>query len=215
MFWELSDDYRFEADWDEGVELDQVICPLNPGHRRAGKRITDLRVVLPHRKVPDFFWVHDCVIQDRVLQLFREAGFTGFDVRPVNARFKNSAQEVPILWELRVTGWGGMAGAESGIKLIKHCPGCGMLRYSGTDHPELIIDEGQWDGSDFFMVWPLPRFIFVTDRVAEVVRDHRLSGVNAQPPAVLNLSRGFGPGRLSDWMDKERAHQLGDPLGIY
>jgi hypothetical protein len=32
-----------------------------------------------------------------------------------------------------------------------------------------------WDGSDFFMVWPLPRFIFVTEKAKNVVERAGLS----------------------------------------
>lgn len=217
MFWKFANNYRYEADWDESVDLEQIVCPINPDDRRAGKRITDLSIVLPHRNVPDVVWVHYCVIQDRILRLFREAGFTGFDVLPVEARYEMSSDEPPKLWELRVTGWGGMAPPESGIQLVEHCPACGFLKYSGASHPELLVKESQWDGSDFFMIWPLPKFIFVTDRVADVVRNNQLTGVKLQRLSSLNL-RGdetYSPGRLHHYMPEVRAHELGDQLGIY
>jgi hypothetical protein len=199
------------------MELEQVICPVNEGHRRAGKRLTDLSVALRGHGVLDFVWTwySECLIQDHVVELFKAGGFSGFDVKPVKARFKRPCEHgPPRLWELIVRGWAGMASPESGIKLVKECRACGLLDYSGASNPGALIDASRWDGSDFFMVWPLPGFIFVTDRVAQVIRDNRLRGSVLRQPRELDLSRGFGPGRLSYWMPEQRARELGAPLGI-
>jgi hypothetical protein len=90
-----------------------------------------------------------------------------------------------------------------------------MLVYSGLTTPESLFKERQWDGSDIFIIWPLPRFIFVSDRVARLLRAEEITGVQLtrleelpQTPATLS------PGRLSYWMPRERARQLGAPLGI-
>ena len=107
-----------------------------------------------------------------------------------------------------------MASAESGINLVERCDACGYLRYSGCDNPEKLIDVSQWDGSDFVKVWPLPNFIFVTDRVIQVIRDHRLKGAVLKQPGELELSGDLSPGRLSYWMPEERARELGATLGI-
>jgi hypothetical protein len=217
MFWHFGDDYKYETDWDDEVDLEQIVCPANPGHQRAGARITDLSVVLSRKPVPDVVWAFYCVIQDHVLQLFRETGLSGFDVRPVKARFKNSSEKPPRLWELCVTGWGGIAAPESGIRLDeeKSCQVCGSLVYSGTNRPETIIDEHQWDGSDLFFIWPMPKFIFVTQRVVDLLRGRRLTGVAVKPLASLKDLDEFGPGRLHYYLPDDRAHELGDPLGIY
>ena len=70
-----------------------------------------------------------------------------------------------------------------------------------------MIDASQWDGSDFFIVWPLPLYVFVTSRVVQVIRDHRLMGVRLKTPAELEID-GASPGRLSHWMPEDRARQL-------
>src|SRR5262245_29602693 len=106
MFWKFGRDDRkyYDADWEKWVDLEQIICPADPGHQRGGARITQLGVTLPRGKVPDVFWVHDCVIQDHVLKLFQAAGLTGFNALPVKARFKRGNEPPPVLWELGVTG---------------------------------------------------------------------------------------------------------------
>ena len=207
------------AEWaNDKMELEQIVCPVDKDHRRGGKRLTDLSVILPGGAVQDFVWTwySECLAQDHVLELLRASGFTGFEVKPVKAEFKRATdRRPPRLWEIVVTGWAGMAPPESGIKLVKHCDACGNLGYSACTHPDKIIDASQWDGSDFFIVWPLPAFIFVTGRVADTIRDHRLMGTALKPPGSLEVAgSGFSPGRLSYWMPETRARALGKPLGI-
>jgi len=210
------------AEWvSEEMDLETVTCPINDGHQRSGKRLTDLSIALPGGAVQDVVWTwySECLIQDHVLNLFKASGFTGYDVKPVKAKFKRASEhQPPRLWELIVTGWAGMASAESGIRLIERCEGCGHTVYSGSNNPGAVIDASHWDGSDFFMVWPLPGFILVTDRVAQVIRDNRLTGVVLKQLRDVDLSGGLlgtlGGGRLSYWMSEERARELGAALGI-
>src|SRR5207249_10616975 len=146
MFWHLygPDNNRKCAEWADEMDLEAVVCPADKGHQRGGKRLMDLSVLLPGERVEDFVWtwLSECLIQDRVLNFLREQQFTGFDVKPVKARFKdNAAGPPPKLWELVVTGWGGLAPPESGIELIYRCDACGKLKYSGLSNPEKLIDE--------------------------------------------------------------------------
>jgi hypothetical protein len=150
------------------------------------------------------------------VDLFRQEGFTGFEVKPVKARFKRGSGSPPQLWELVVTGWAGLANPESGIRRTRICEACKSVKYSGLEHPELLIDEAQRDGSDFFMVWPLPLFVFITQRVADCIRDHRLTGIvlkDVKGCTGIGES-GFMPGRLSYWMPESRARELGEAAGI-
>ena len=224
VFWTLSspESTAHHAWWnDDEVDLERIICSLDDGHQRAGKRLTNLSVLLPRKDVQDFVWTwySECLIQDRVLKLFREHDLTGYEVKPVNARFKaRTAEEPPRLWEVIVTGWGGVAPEESGVRLRENCPACGYLDYGGPVDYSLLISETQWDGSDFFIVWPFPRIIFVTDRVAGIITRHELKGLQLDRPEDLRFARiaeGAAPGRLSYWMPDERARELGEPLGIY
>ncbi len=202
----------------EEMKSEGVVCPANAGHRRGGKRLTDLSVSLPGKTVEDFVWTwySECLIQDHVLERFRAERFTGFEVKPVKARFKKIRDvEPPRLLELIVTGWGGLASLASGVKLTRCCDSCGDLTYSTFTDPKFLFDVSKWDGSDFFMIWPLPKFIFVTDRVAQFIREQRFSGVTLLGLDQLKPGDGFGPGRLSYWMPDARARELGKPLGIY
>lgn len=222
-YWKLSvpESMRKCAEWDHDVmDLEQVLCPLNPGHRRGGKRLTDLSVTLPSGIVQDIVWTwySECLIQDHVLDLFRRENFTGFEVKPVEARFKNGSDHPPKLWELIVTGWAGLARPESGIKRVQYCEACQHVRYSGIKDARYLIDKAQWDGSDIFMVWPMPKYVFVTKKVADFVRGHGFTGVVLIPTHELRqnpaLIDGYGPGRLSCSMPEARARELGAASGI-
>jgi hypothetical protein len=213
----VSSSKRVEWVSDE-MELEQVICPVNDGHQRVGKRLTDLSVALPGSNTEDFVWTwySECLLTDHVLELFKAEGFTGFEIKPVKAGYKKSKNTPPRLWELVVTGWAGIAPPETGINLVEHCESCHMRRYSTCLHPDKLIDISQWDGSDFFIVWPLVRYIFITDRVAEMIRSQRLTGAVIKPPSKLEFGgHTLGGDRLSLWMPDARARELGEPLGIY
>ncbi|MBI5650984.1 MAG: hypothetical protein HZC40_11160, partial [Chloroflexi bacterium] len=171
-------------------------CPVYPGHQRQGIRIGNLAVILPSRKVGDFIWtwVSDCLITNKVLLLFREAGLTGFTVNPAMVKLKTQRNkkliEPPTLWELVVTGKGGDADPISGIRLIYTCPHCGMKKYSSFRNG-IIVDERVWDGSDFFTVTGY-QFILVTERVKELVTRNALTNcvlIRSQDLEWKSLSR--------------------------
>jgi len=110
-----------------------------------------------------------------------------------------------------------MADERSGIREINRCTGCGYIRYSGISDPTHIIDSASWDGSDIFMVWPMPLFRFVTERFVEVVTNSGFTGVSfvqAFPAPKRGVPGGFTPGRLSQFMPPDRARLLGKDLDI-
>jgi len=194
-------------------------CPEEMSHRQTCVKWT---AELPNRPVDDVIWTWEstCLITERVVKIFREAGLTGYELKPATVRFKKQPdKKAPKVWELVVTGWGGMAPPESGIRLVesRHCEGCGRLklRYKGPCDPTLLIDESQWDGSDFFFVWPFPKFRFVNERVAALVRSEKITGVVLKPPEDLENLDGAIVGSLSRRFPDARAKEIGEPLGIY
>jgi hypothetical protein len=206
------------ADWDDGVEYEIIKCPASPGHQRGGKRIGQLRITLATRAVPDLVWtwLPGLLITDEVRELFEKHHLTGFELEPAVARYQSDDAETspPRLWEFRTTGWGGVAAEDSGVELISRTACCGHLKYSAFRDPKRLIDESQWDGSDFFMVWPLPAFHFVSERAAEIILENELTGARLLDLEDMAPSDGFTPGRLSYWMSSERACLLGEELGI-
>jgi len=190
-FWKMGspDSERLLAWEADEVDYESIRCPVDSGHQRIGRRTTDLSVELVAYPVADIVWTwySDCLIQDHVLEAFREAGLTGFEVKPVKARFKSKRhrdKEPPRLWELVVTGSAGMPPPESGVRLIERCEACGAEDYTAWTDASKLIDEKQWDGSDFFKL-RIYGYKFVTERVVDCIRRHEFLHVKFTPVEEL------------------------------
>ncbi|MBI4671690.1 MAG: hypothetical protein HY741_08500 [Chloroflexi bacterium] len=179
------------ASWVHGqVKMETLRCPVYPGHQRAGRRIGNLSIALPSEKISDFVWTwySDCLITDKVLRVFHDAGLSGFTVSPVEVKPETedgmNIHNLPVLWELVVTGQGGNAHPQSGIHLICECPHCKMKVYSSFKNG-IIVDEHSWDGSDFFTVTGYPNFRLVTERVKDLIVEHGLTNCALVPSQNL------------------------------
>jgi hypothetical protein len=179
------------------------------------------RCIVRKRQMGDILWpgTRPCLISNRVLNLFREAELSGFEVRPADVRlmFPHDPKDA-VFWQLIVTGWGGIAHPDSGIHKISH-PTRERV-YSHCTNAAAILDCEQWDGSDFFIVWPLPNYWWVTSRVEEVLRKGNFRHCRLVRPEHLRFAEsvdevGFGPGRLSQYFTMDRARAIGEPLGIH
>ncbi len=180
---ETRDAERHRATWDreKGLKYQSIRCAINRGHGRAGARITPLSVILPDIDPLDFVWTpFECMVQDPVVQLFREEGFTGFQFDSVSAKFKGSERRPPALWELRATGFAGLISRNSGYEVARICPDCGMIDdASKILDPTKVVDTSRWDGSDFFRIEPISGWIFVTGRVVRALRTSPFRGWKA------------------------------------
>ncbi len=184
-FWNLtktSSTGRRRAEWADDEMGDDIwgepeICPRE-GPLGGVTRVKDLSVILPGRSVEDIVWTWhtECLLTDRAYDLLKASGFTGFETKPVKAVFKRPGQQAPRLRELIVTGSGGVAPPEAGIRVTFECPACGRKKYSDCTNPARLVDVSQWDGSDFFTVAPFIGYILVTDRVAQAIRSNKIRG---------------------------------------
>lgn len=199
--------------------MESVVCEAHPEHRRAGKRITPLTIILNGQPKGDLLWTWygELLLTVKALEKLNEGKISGFEAKPVSVRMASGFAPKVALWELCVQGWGGVASIKSGIKLDleKSCSECGLLIYSAPETVLDVIDISQWDGSDVFMIWPMPKFIFVTRRFVDIIINNKLSGITISSANRLTLvGRELSPGRLAYWMPEERARILGDSLGI-
>ena len=207
------------AEWDhEAVRLETVICPVQAGHQRAGRRLTDLSVILPDAPLGDVLWTWqgDLLLHARAIEIITELHLTGLYFRAVKARVPSlSGAPVPHLREACPVGWGGVAPPESGVQLLESCSTCGLKTYSAPVDARRLINRSEWDGADFFMVWPLPRFLFLTERAASALRGLDRGGGRLVPVESLRFSGTLSPGRLSYWFPEQQARRIGMPIGIY
>ncbi len=194
------------------------ICPVSADHPSGDRPGAPLSMVFRRPLDLNFRWTwkSELLVDEQAQQALRENEITGYELLETHLRFKSGAQSSRTYATLRTTGWGGVAKPESGIHITEGpCPGCGWQCYSGLQHPECLFDQTQWDGSDIFMIWPLPSHIFVTARFRDIVEEAGLTGLKFIPIDQMKTNDGHMPGSLSLWMPKERARRLGAPFGIW
>jgi hypothetical protein len=102
-----------------------------------------------------------------------------------------------------------MAAPPSGLTTLEFCPSCRHRVYEIRD-PTRIIDPPHWDGSDLFIVWPLPNFRFCSDRLASILRQNQITGVNLIPASQIPMRplSKLTPGPLTAVMPEARAREI-------
>lgn len=164
----------------KGISFEPIYCKLDPRHRRGGKRLGNLQLILPTSKLSDFMWTWmGPVVTKKVLELFNYSGFTGYEALPatiIKMRNRRRSTEIPIpeVWELKITGKGGDAHPDSDIRVLYVCPECGYTRYSSFQEG-IIVDNNKWDGTDFFTVNGYPLFFLIAKRVKDLIVDNKLT----------------------------------------
>lgn len=175
-------------------DWESITCDKDPGHQRAGRRLTELFVDILSWNVTDFSrtMLSDIVITDHALGVLRGAGLTGFGVRPAKIEGLPSGVRrpaLPRLWEFLVTGKGGPAHKASGIAELLKCEGCGLVRFSAFEHG-ILVDECTYDGSDFFTVTEYPKYVLVSPRAKAAIEQARLTNVKFVESSQLEWPEG-------------------------
>ena len=190
-------------------------CSVSDDHFASSRRLSDLALQVKHDRCNEMIiWAKpgECVVHEQLVSEMKQRNITGYRLRAATVRFRGGYLSKDYQ-ELVVVGWAGVAPPESGIHLLKSCPACQWRKYSGLTNADELIDWGQWTGEDFFMVWPLPLFILITERVRGLLHD-----LDAKSYSTRRLGRagidGFYVGPLSDCMPKDLAKKYGPPLGL-
>lgn len=101
------------------------------------------------------FW--ECLVHQDLICSFRKEGFSGFELRDATVRFLDGSMETELYKELIVTGWGGRARPESGIRLLKQCDRCGSHWHTLLTVPEAVFNQAEWTAAIFSGSGPFPR----------------------------------------------------------
>jgi hypothetical protein len=134
----------------------------------------------------------DVVITDHALQVLRRARLTGFVVKPVKIEATSveiKISSLPKLWEFLVTGRGGPAHKDSGIKQLFSCSGCGLVKYSAFRNG-LVVNRSTYDGSDLFAVTEYPKHILVSEHAKSVIEKNEMTNVSFVEAEKIQWPRG-------------------------
>jgi len=205
-------------------DYEVTLCPITSGwnQHRSCRRIHDLAFEVSHRKRDEqIIWSFEGpVFHNLLLDELQNRGFTGFRRRPATVRFRDGFLSSDYS-ELIVAGWGGLAPLASGIHLLEECPACGYRKYSGLEEAANLVDWSQWSGDDFFIVWPLPRYIMITKRAADTLASLGVRTYDLHPPSDLEkraqefaFCHEYSVGRVSQFMPQDIALKYGQPLGL-
>jgi hypothetical protein len=169
------------------LDIERRSCPINPDHRPGRRRWNELIVKFPHNRREDsILWtLGDCLVHERLLADFERLGFKGWRSLPAKVCFRDG--EVSDQYrELLVTGWAGMADAQSGVSLVDVCRGCGQQFYLRGGKPTRIVNWDCWSGDHVFRVWPWPRCILVTEDVARFLQSCGAQSLDLDPPEHIS-----------------------------
>ncbi len=121
---------------------------------------------------------HVYVASERVLNLLREHGLSGYCTYDVQV--SGSKIELPRYYGLTAVGRGvHILLKESGAELSSERRPDGTRRIMGVKR--LVLDENQWDGSDFFYPEELPGMILVTERVKDLFKKEKVRNCKLTP----------------------------------
>ena len=174
-------------------------------------------------------------ISDKLKLKFEFANVSGVEYMPVTVKPKfphpNKLQQY---WQVIALGWGGRI-----PQPMKDCGIEELERFYETESGERpktierfrtfdgltnklpIFDPQQWDGSDFFHVWPILGVTFVTKKVATLLHEANIKHFSLVPISELRLPEINGVAcnvrvvPLDCYYPSERAKEIGDPLAFY
>jgi hypothetical protein len=200
-------------------DREQRPCPITTDHIDGSRRVGPMVVRLKHNRRDErliWCWAYGTLVHETLLTEFEQQGFTGFRSRPATVYFRDAVASDEY-HELVVTGWAGIANPESGVRVAKSCPACHWKKYTRVTNYDKLIDWTQWSGDDFFMVWPMPHNVLISERVAlwtlgRDVKSHKLTSLDdCDHPAGAT---GFTVARLSNFLPEDLAIKYGRPLGL-
>jgi hypothetical protein len=160
-------------------------------------------------------------ISDKVRRLLEANDATGFELLPADAElFYSHPPDKGTFWQLIVTGWGGVASPESGVREVEVEAGRAR-EFTVPTRPDALIDRSQYDGSDFFRFWPYPTDIVVTRRIMSLFDREGIKHCDFYP--LVDLGRVIRMSIVGEttqalplalYYPPERAENLGAGLGI-
>jgi hypothetical protein len=198
-----------------GRPWEPIICPAEPDHRNSWRPPGPITIDLEESGRTECLWtlMSDCLLGEAVIDELQGNRVTGFATNGV--RTVGHSPSGINYSQFSAIGWGGIAPESSGIHVVEGCRHCGYKRYSPPLHMDKLFDELRWDGSDVFMIWPMTKFIFVVQRVKDILDELGVSGLKLLPIEELKLKGyGFAAHRLKYHFPADRAAQIAGAVGL-
>ena len=189
MFYSFEQAKGYKNVWynQKYVHSEVIHCPKYPGHQRGHRIARSLHVEFKSKKKADIYETSysNWLIPDKVAEAFTDAGLPGCEFRPVDFVGIDLSGN---LWELVATGTAGQPDPVCGMDFVRRCEYCGSTQYRHfRESTGLMVDENNWDGSDFFTVIPLPMILLATKRVKEIIKKNKFKGATLIPTTELGV----------------------------
>lgn len=226
-FWVLDGEFEYEVK--KGIVLDKENSSILIGGKRHSSLFAKDVVINVARNVRNkaqgdaYILYHRgtsiILISDRLQSALREIGATGYELLPAVVRLSQPKKPVDVPFsQLLISGWGGNAPPDCGIAKIEK-EKSGVWRYSDPTDCSKIVDPEQYDGSDFFRVWPMPGSIFITNRIKNLfeemhVKNCRFETLEKYFGSPRLYLPGMAPVPLALYFRPDRAKEVGGPHGI-
>ena len=98
---------------------------------------------------------------------------------------------IPTMYQLIVTGKGGVPDTDPPVEKLSHCDICGRTEYSFENPRSFEIDFSQWDGSDIFrFAAPYHGYTFITGRLADGFRSAGFKNYELKTVEIFLQKRG-------------------------
>lgn len=156
----------------------------------------------------DYYMVdNQLMISEKYLNVIRNAGFTGFNIRNAVVRTWNKAENNDDIKELKyyemvLTGRCGLLRNMDGDEL-PHCEMCGRrIPHTGLLIEGVSFRETLYDGSDFFAfdnLWNIP---IISDEVKKILTKNKLTNLKFVPLSEMVFNDTLPRSLIEDWLDE-------------
>lgn len=199
LYWiryEAFNKYKYASKDLTLMGFDRSVCP------ECGREVATAQYKenTPHlrleggRVFPDFLQFCDAgnrmfMVSEKVLEMFEKNGITGYSGYQLMtyefSKRKSSIIEHPNYYSLNITGKVDLDLAEMHLKKKRLCPQCGQFDWSRMRFGITILDETTWNGSDLCFLDSIPGFKLCSEKVKELIQQHKFTNFSFKPEIYL------------------------------
>lgn len=194
MIWLLRSNPETKSDlWvtSNNHQYIDIRCSIDSEHFHTTRTYVSPTFRLPLDDASDFHFgdalrvaeFGEFLVSGRLASVLVSAGLTGVSTAAAKIMFPNGGENWDYS-ELRVTALAHIATPAAGCEIEWRCRGCNLREY----RPGLRIDLAAAEArptTDFFVVWPLARYVFCSDRAKALLERFDIPAIRFVDPATL------------------------------